>query len=491
MKKLLVLFLFIALSYSAYAIDCETCAGNLPGSGTPDDPYRIEDIADLLEVMGLGDHPECTSCYWDSYIILMADLDFNYAEENSALPIGTSSEPFSGNFDGNGKTISNLNYQYSGEGYIGFFGKIGNCGYVHNLKLKNIILQQDNPENQVTNGNGLDYYFGGIAGWNEGKIHSCYVDGTVSGFIAVGGAVGANFGEIIGTHAVCNVYGLAFLGGFVGSNGYEIPLPDEEPFNKSGPRCEVQKLIKNCSAKGNVNIVDIGIYEGKDIQPLRNIGGGYCYGGFVGAHTTENPEDVYENLQSWGGCTSDPEYTISECFATGNVTGYFAVGGFAGAHICQHIEDCYSIGDANGYSIIGGFVGGAATESSIDYCYSYGAASSSSSQYEGGFVGLNYGNGYECCFWNNTANSGLDAVGYNTTTPNPPDGIDGLTEAAFTDFSNFSCFNENRPDGVWVMGDSGPILYGTTLPTLTEWAVIIFIGLLAGIGGWFVWRRMV
>jgi hypothetical protein len=27
------------------------------------------------------------------------------------------------------------------------------------------------------------------------------------------------------------------------------------------------------------------------------------------------------------------------------------------------------------------------------------------------------------------------------------------------------------------------------IPTLTEWAVIIFIGLLAGVGGWFVWRR--
>jgi hypothetical protein len=28
------------------------------------------------------------------------------------------------------------------------------------------------------------------------------------------------------------------------------------------------------------------------------------------------------------------------------------------------------------------------------------------------------------------------------------------------------------------------------VPTLSEWAVIIFIGLLAGVGGWFVWRRM-
>jgi hypothetical protein len=38
---------------------------------------------------------------------------------------------------------------------------------------------------------------------------------------------------------------------------------------------------------------------------------------------------------------------------------------------------------------------------------------------------------------------------------------------------------------IWGIFDSNP-----PVPTLGEWAVIIFIGLLAGVGGWFVWRRM-
>jgi hypothetical protein len=38
---------------------------------------------------------------------------------------------------------------------------------------------------------------------------------------------------------------------------------------------------------------------------------------------------------------------------------------------------------------------------------------------------------------------------------------------------------------IWGIFDSNP-----PVPTLSEWAVIIFIGLLAGVGGWFVWRRM-
>jgi len=39
---------------------------------------------------------------------------------------------------------------------------------------------------------------------------------------------------------------------------------------------------------------------------------------------------------------------------------------------------------------------------------------------------------------------------------------------------------------IWGIFDSNP-----PVPTLSEWAVIIFIGLLAGVGGWFVWKRMV
>ncbi len=41
-----------------------------------------------------------------------------------------------------------------------------------------------------------------------------------------------------------------------------------------------------------------------------------------------------------------------------------------------------------------------------------------------------------------------------------------------------------------MMAGGRPVLTSLTIPTLTEWAVIIFIGLLAGVGGWFMWRRV-
>ena len=32
--------------------------------------------------------------------------------------------------------------------------------------------------------------------------------------------------------------------------------------------------------------------------------------------------------------------------------------------------------------------------------------------------------------------------------------------------------------------------YGNIVPTLTGWAIIIFVALLCSVGGWFIWRRI-
>ncbi len=54
----------------------------------------------------------------------------------------------------------------------------------------------------------------------------------------------------------------------------------------------------------------------------------------------------------------------------------------------------------------------------------------------------------------------------------------GITASAFSDQANFSCFDFNYP---WMMAEGTPMLTALTIPTMTEWAIIIFIGLLAGI----------
>jgi len=113
----------------------------------------------------------------------------------------------------------------------------------------------------------------------------------------------------------------------------------------------------------------------------------------------------------------------------------------------------------------------------------------------GGFLG-NYVSGtLTCCFWG-FEGSTLDDIGNNGDDAN----ITQLTPLELQNPSNFSCFDF---ENTWVSGtDVSPFDYlspllrvfvnqNNIIPTLTEWAVITFVVLLAGVGGWFVWRRLV
>ena len=89
--------------------------------------------------------------------VLMDNIDMKDAEWT---PIGTADKPFSGNFDGNGHTISGLNY--SGE-YAGLFGYMNN-GTISNIKL---------ADSSFANGTAS----GGICAVNNGgTIENCAVD---------------------------------------------------------------------------------------------------------------------------------------------------------------------------------------------------------------------------------------------------------------------------------------------------------------------------
>lgn len=99
-------------------------------------------------------------------IVLDTDTDWT--------PIGNSYSEFSGTFDGNGYTISNLTYKcrenYETEGgyyNIGLFGVISKHGVVQNVKVNN--------SNIVANGLDTTKIFnvGNIAGTNYGTILDC------------------------------------------------------------------------------------------------------------------------------------------------------------------------------------------------------------------------------------------------------------------------------------------------------------------------------
>lgn len=151
----------------------------MSGTGTEADPYIIESIEDLVL---LSESVENGENYSGKIIKLGRNLDFENAssyidatrtdigkDQTKGLmeemltgigftPIGkTDGNPFSGDFDGQGYTISNIYENTTDkEDYLGLFGKVEN-GSINNVKVTGTIQ----GDSEKTNGT---YYVGGVVG---------------------------------------------------------------------------------------------------------------------------------------------------------------------------------------------------------------------------------------------------------------------------------------------------------------------------------------
>ena len=133
------------------------------------------------------------------------NLGGNYALGNNLdmtgfvgfTPIGSNTTPFTGQFDGLNREISNLTINTPAVSQVGLFGVIGATGAVKNLGLTNVVIRGDAS-------------VGALAGINYGNIYNTYVSGgTVTGSNgATGGLVGVNQGGN-GTNAVGVTAGVA------------------------------------------------------------------------------------------------------------------------------------------------------------------------------------------------------------------------------------------------------------------------------------------
>ena len=177
------------------------------GSGTTEDPYQIDSVDDLLL---LGENTD----FYADYFILTSDLDLSGYEFSQAVIAGDTDTDspfdgteFTGSFDGDAHTISNLTV--SGACYCGLFGKTGSGCSISNLGLVNVSIT------------GTGYYVGGLCGGNGyGSITSCYASGSVTGDFYVGGLCGGNgYGSITSCYATGSVTGEDdYVGGLCGEN---------------------------------------------------------------------------------------------------------------------------------------------------------------------------------------------------------------------------------------------------------------------------------
>lgn len=405
----------------------------MEGNGSIEDPYQIEYI-EQLQAIGSGDY-ELSECY-----ILVNNLDFqdddsyydtnNKSEYTSGFgfkPIGDIEAmnfdpdvhiPFSGVFDGNEKTITNLYINRStfeesnaenGGITVGLFGgtmgtKMNPCiikdielispnitganrvgalaGASMFTKFENchisegIVTGMAEPdiETNIEDFVGRTTSTGGMLGmvYIKGSgIFNCSSDSEVVGTDAVGGLVGYNYGnEIVDSFASGIVSGDKFVGGLSGCNiGSAMPMGDSLIY--------IYAKVKNSFSDAKV----IGLDESSDETGT---------GGLIGYnHVFASVRDSYsignvEGKQNTGGLVGHNNLGLIEnCFSLSSVEGTYNVGGLVGKHqknlsggtpTTEHnpiIRNCIAYNnEVNAIEDKGRIIGNASSGAIVSTCYS-------------------------------------------------------------------------------------------------------------------------
>ena len=167
---------------------------SLSGAGTTADPYLIYDYTDLKQA----------SLKNGSSYKLMADI--NLSGQHYYM-MGSYFNKYSGVFEGNNKTVSNLNIDNPKGSYVGFFGYI-NGGTLKGLNLISLNINACN-------------YTAGIAGQNQGRILDSTISGDVTGRDNVG-LVSGYMSDSVASSITFegNVTGVNNVGGFLGYAHY-------------------------------------------------------------------------------------------------------------------------------------------------------------------------------------------------------------------------------------------------------------------------------
>lgn len=218
----------------------------IEGSGTDGDPYQIATAKQLDEIVRLN----LTASY-----ILVEDIDLSELKTSSGAqkswePIGpgdTTKTRFTGTFNGNGHTISNMKITGSYDN-VGLFGSIGEGGEVSNLILKDYLISGGTSGSYIGSLAGRNYgkvskisaigkinnsndivasYIGGLVGYNSstGNIENTYTGGSIIVSNAISGGITGycnNSGTITNSYSETNIKSTktsANVGGISGNYG--------------------------------------------------------------------------------------------------------------------------------------------------------------------------------------------------------------------------------------------------------------------------------
>lgn len=352
----------------------------------------------------------CNEYPSDGYYYLASDLDMTeevgeygdfYNDGAGWEPIGTSSTPFTGTFDGQGYKIIGLKINRDND-YIGLFG------YANGAKIFNVELEDCNISGQD--------YVSGILGYGKNTtVSDCKISGKITGvgyYVAAAGGYLESENTIVlsnCTNTADIVSNAGYIGGLFGKisgNNY---------------------TIKNCINSGSVKTIGT--------EHLEYIGGIVGSGEKVDIDSCENKGVINTTAAGYYvayiGGISGKCADISNCINRGNVRGVMvgSVGpgsgkGLSGGYIggvagyANAISKSFNTGSVYGsggqigyYDTVGTinthlvtrwttkpmYVGGIAGTSNISQCYNMGAVSGNSYGYAGSLL---YSGVAQNCFSN-------------------------------------------------------------------------------------------
>ena len=381
------------------------------GSGTKLSPYIIltaEQLAKLAFIVGANEKE-----YEGKYYKLAADIKLNEGkviDDKGALvadsaklhkwtPIGNSSVAFTGNFDGNGHTVSGM-FINTTSSHNGLFGN--SSGTVQNVTVADSWVTGGectagvigSNGGSVVNANnyasvvGLSDYVGGIAGQSNGSYSTTTIVknsknyGVVQGKNNVGGITGRAYQasmEKVENHGL--IEGNEEVGGITGRGGYTYI---------SVYLFDCKYAINTASITGKSSVGGImgaagyaspNISGNKIITTLDNaknsgkINGEKYVGGVIGsANQTSicrvgNTSSI-EGKQNVAGVIGNiVSSTTSYMYNVGNVSGLGYVGGIFGNNKEGVTSSAYSTGKVDGDSLVGLMIGYNYNTTMADYYY--------------------------------------------------------------------------------------------------------------------------
>ncbi len=250
LSRLLCLCLFSSLFILPACLPSIAAAATYGGgSGTEKDPFLIQDANQFILI---GQTPGD----WGSHFKLVSDIDLSEHDPTTLQPIGrwvslgnNANQPFTGSFDGTGKTVRGFQYKDMQSPYVGLFRYV--TGEIRDLHLVAPGIVAD-----AMGAGALVGYLGG------GGVYNCSVtDARVSGNGEVGALIGLVDGRVRACWSTGRVAGVWSVGGLIGRIGSgtversystAVVTGDDSVGGLVGSVSNLMSIMDSCYARGSV-----------------------------------------------------------------------------------------------------------------------------------------------------------------------------------------------------------------------------------------------